>query len=61
MVKQTDRQIEAQWNESTKMIMSEPKEVYEGARIRTGGKLQTERSVPKEHLIILTKLTKIIP
>ena len=56
----TDRRIEASWNDSTKMIMGEAKEVIEGARIRIGGKLLDDRSVSAEHIIILTKVTKII-
>ena len=56
----TDRQVEASWNEATKMIMGEAKEVVEGARVRIGGKLLTNRSVSAEHIIILTKVTKII-
>ena len=57
----TDRQIEASWDNTTKMIMGEAKEVVEGARIRIGGKLQPNRSVFAQHLVILTKVTRIIP
>lgn len=56
----TDRQVEVQWSEATKMIMGEAKEVVEGARVRVGGKLQNNRSVSAEHIIILTRVTKII-
>ena len=56
----TDRVVEASWNDSTKMIMGEAREVVEGARIRIGGKLLDDHSVSAEHLIILTKVTKIL-
>jgi len=57
----TDRRVEVTWNEATKVIMGEAKEVVEGGRVRVGGNLQANGSVSAGHIIILTKVTKIIP
>jgi len=56
----TDRQIQVEWDESTKIIMGEAREVVEGGRVRVGGKLLANGSVSATQIIILTKVTKIV-
>ena len=56
----TDRTVGASWTDTTKMIMGQANEIVEEARVRIGGSLQSNGSVSATHVIILTKVTKII-
>jgi len=56
----TQERIVAEWPESTRIIMGVADEIVTGALLRISGRIDENRVVHVEQLVILTKVARIV-